>query len=674
MARKERVAVLSLLWSLLWIFDKQQSNNAMLLVQATAVPSPAPWFRGPPISRPTPGEDDARKRQKKVRKIKKKKRNTAISATKTVDMCTGASHVESLADQAKEAPATDKEAPSIDALDTSKKKRRKVKVKRRRRSGKDIRESTTEGSAAESSGEMADEGKHNGSETTRTTITDNVIGSERGGLKRRRRKVKVKRNQTQLATKAFNHEADAASQNAGTVLLEDTVAKTHADIAPNLSISASTDNTEVETESSNKENANDAALSSKAAQGTSEKTEGVAVEEEKDDVQDLSLTEASVKLDSVGIEMGNIESELVAAEVSMEDGKVDETMEGEEQSGEKDTHEVSASIHETFEREIARVDGDYVPNLAEFDTSASEEEKDEGLASVTTETTNAISNREEEAKAGGVDPEVEVNKQPGPDEQATEDGSDNVTNVARAIDEISESVAKTEEQEERDRGEQSQTDAVVNTSQSLLNTTTTDSAPDDGGSSVDVHSQADTSGASYECSSEAPEKSDEDETTHNQAGADEERADEKITNDGSNDPGDKIPVASSVADEGNEHNVLRATELEAESKKLTNSILQQTSLGSSLLREILKLDNLNDDDDDSDLTVSVVTWNLAEESPSEDDASFIRRFRESPTIGTPGSKSFRKGSDIVLVSGQECENTKPRRAEGHRSRISKIGD
>ena len=56
-----------------------------------------------------------------------------------------------------------------------------------------------------------------------------------------------------------------------------------------------------------------------------------------------------------------------------------------------------------------------------------------------------------------------------------------------------------------------------------------------------------------------------------------------------------------------------------------------------------------------------MTWNLAEESPSEDDASFIRKFRKCGVLdGT--------GSDLVLISGQECENIKPRRTEGRRSR------
>ena len=61
------------------------------------------------------------------------------------------------------------------------------------------------------------------------------------------------------------------------------------------------------------------------------------------------------------------------------------------------------------------------------------------------------------------------------------------------------------------------------------------------------------------------------------------------------------------------------------------------------------------EDDPSDIKVSVVTWNLAEESPSEEDAAFFRKFRKAK-------------SELVLISGQECENIKPRRTEGRRSR------
>jgi len=73
----------------------------------------------------------------------------------------------------------------------------------------------------------------------------------------------------------------------------------------------------------------------------------------------------------------------------------------------------------------------------------------------------------------------------------------------------------------------------------------------------------------------------------------------------------------------------------------------------TLNREMLEVEG----DLDTDAIVSVVTWNLAEESPSEVDATFIRNFRKAAG-----------GSDLVLISGQECENIKPRRTEGRRSR------
>ena len=56
---------------------------------------------------------------------------------------------------------------------------------------------------------------------------------------------------------------------------------------------------------------------------------------------------------------------------------------------------------------------------------------------------------------------------------------------------------------------------------------------------------------------------------------------------------------------------------------------------------------------DDCLTLSIVTWNLGEDEPSEEDASFFRRFR---------------GSDLVMIGAQECEEIKPRRTEGRRSR------
>jgi hypothetical protein len=58
--------------------------------------------------------------------------------------------------------------------------------------------------------------------------------------------------------------------------------------------------------------------------------------------------------------------------------------------------------------------------------------------------------------------------------------------------------------------------------------------------------------------------------------------------------------------------------------------------------------------DKEGVVLSVVTWNLGEAAPSEKEASFIRKFRQ--------------GSDLVMIGAQECEDIKPRRSEGHRSR------
>ena len=55
----------------------------------------------------------------------------------------------------------------------------------------------------------------------------------------------------------------------------------------------------------------------------------------------------------------------------------------------------------------------------------------------------------------------------------------------------------------------------------------------------------------------------------------------------------------------------------------------------------------------TEYNMSVVTWNLAEKKPSEPDCAFLKEFR---------------GDDFVVVGVQECENIKPRREEGHRSR------
>ena len=55
----------------------------------------------------------------------------------------------------------------------------------------------------------------------------------------------------------------------------------------------------------------------------------------------------------------------------------------------------------------------------------------------------------------------------------------------------------------------------------------------------------------------------------------------------------------------------------------------------------------------SSLNVSVLTWNLSELSPSKKDCAFLQGFQDS---------------DVVVCGVQECEDIRPRRTEGRRSK------
>jgi hypothetical protein len=78
----------------------------------------------------------------------------------------------------------------------------------------------------------------------------------------------------------------------------------------------------------------------------------------------------------------------------------------------------------------------------------------------------------------------------------------------------------------------------------------------------------------------------------------------------------------------------------------SNSLISAAVLakGSLPTKVVAPLDSFN---------ITIVTWNLAEKKVSDADCSFL--------------KSYRNG-DIVVFGVQECENIKPRREEGHRSR------
>jgi hypothetical protein len=120
-----------------------------------------------------------------------------------------------------------------------------------------------------------------------------------------------------------------------------------------------------------------------------------------------------------------------------------------------------------------------------------------------------------------------------------------------------------------------------------------------------------------------------------------------------------IPALTQIISANTRQQSLDYFEVEGASIDTSNAIvtkvpIENVSIASDLI-ESPTVENGND------LTVSVVTWNLAEESPMVEDAFFMKRFRTN-------GKDREHGSDLVLISGQECENIKPRRTEGSRSR------
>jgi len=680
-AMKDRGIILSFLWTALWIIV---NSNKCSFAESTSVPAPAPWFRGPPTSN---ADDTPPKRQKKVRKVKKKRRTDA-STSETGDagdeslLDKDADSKESLPskDQTEGTPVMDDEIPSATASDTESvrhKKRRKVKVKRRRRGG--ATQSGTEDSA-ENSFDEAETSQAAEPETPQEEVSKN------GGLfrKRRRRKVRRKRSGTEDNVQEANEDVIAESSKDGaesvqeeaSAVLKDTVDKAPPTLGTSVVVSA-----DAEAESTTEEMAVDRDESSPetssavspvdALDKTIEKDQ-VAVAEivDEDNGEDVSVIEVSVSLESEGTAPEQASSETFSEE------KVAEAVQGDDQPDEYSAEDVTESVHETFEREVARVDDDYVPNLAEFDTSASEEEQDEMLESISSETTIAAPTESDGPAAEDVRPEDTEEDQFDDEGETFDAGSDGVASGAEEVDENADDSRRTivekslEQIGVRDTDTQPQFGAADKvTDNAIDDASDTGTAPSEEGPSADAQSGADTSSTVNECPSETAEPSIEDEIT--QEGA--EDAEKSTRRDRSSNEADESPTddaSTAGVDEENKSEEQNATEADSpESEKQITSTLQPTTFSSILNREAIEFGDLdNDGDDDSDLTVSVVTWNLAEESPSPEDATFIRRFRDSPIVGIKGSKSFRKGSDIVLISGQECENTKPRRAEGHRSR------
>lgn len=635
---KERCIILSLLWGLLWI----SNDKSLALVQANSVPpSSAPWFGGG--DRPSTTSQNAPRRHKKVRRVKKKRHDSKAENTKA-DTDQGAllgpntcSVEERSSELTNEVSTDNQEAPQDEYSDKNTvKRRRKVKVKRRRRT-------VNESAEAEVKPSPEDETKTHDLQEASTSQNDEASKASTDGQFRRKKRRKVKRNQRSEDVAIVKTKAECSEQ--GTVI-NDRVNQVGSEKVPNDSLLDTTameeskigtnDNDEmaaieipVETIAENSE----ASPDTKVAQ--ERKTVSTVIEVTVDmgsTSHAISTHEAEVVEPSACTDNATTAEAVDEVEVSKDDDKVEPETD-EEDTG-KSTMEpkvVSESVHETFEREVARVEDDYVPNLAEFDRSASEdeEEDDENPTDFASGTSIDVPEESGEMPATPIFPENQTNKVNLADEDKTID----------TIKDGSEACNEDESKNDQEHPIIQATDAISKSDHSSNGDLAGMAMKD---SQTEVNPTADIRAESIEIGDNLAEKSTTGGASPCNVGAEEENIldNQNITEE----------QLRSLEDEG-------------------ATTFQQVSLSDNAVREVVDLSHIDSsEDDDSDLTVSVVTWNLAEELVPEKDAKFIKKFRDSPSVGVKGNKSFRKGSDIVLISGQECENTKPRRAEGHRSR------
>ena len=142
--------------------------------------------------------------------------------------------------------------------------------------------------------------------------------------------------------------------------------------------------------------------------------------------------------------------------------------------------------------------------------------------------------------------------------------------------------------------------------------------------------------------------------------------DEEASSDAEAPIGNDILEAEEIEEEEVEEVTSLATDVKDPDLEVSNAASTEKASDDKSLEIEDTIGDDEEEDDSTKITVSVVTWNLAEASPSEDEAGFIRRFRKAHPSLSP--QEDRKGSDIVLIGGQETEDIKPRRAEGNRSR------
>ncbi|CAM9318055.1 unnamed protein product, partial [Laminaria digitata] len=93
---------------------------------------------------------------------------------------------------------------------------------------------------------------------------------------------------------------------------------------------------------------------------------------------------------------------------------------------------------------------------------------------------------------------------------------------------------------------------------------------------------------------------------------------------------------------------------EASSRRWEGAVASKSGSGGGRGQQLAPEDNDIDTNNDNAVEVCVVTWNLAEATPSKKDLEFLKRAAA--------------GSGLVAVGVQEIENLKPRRNEGGRTR------
>lgn len=119
----------------------------------------------------------------------------------------------------------------------------------------------------------------------------------------------------------------------------------------------------------------------------------------------------------------------------------------------------------------------------------------------------------------------------------------------------------------------------------------------------------------------------------------------------SSSPGDSSEYSNSGSEEEEEET--GSYDVSHDGSSRTGAVASNRG-GLGQLDDVSPEDNGNGNDNDNALEVCVVTWNLAESTPSKKDLEFLRRAAA--------------GSGLVAVGVQEIENLKPRRNEGGRTR------